>query len=136
MANCVVPQALELEGERPGRQQLCLDGPVRTVTLSRNRAAAELDFLLSRLGDDIEARVHIGPADKPLGLTLDNVEALPLATELGLRNGDILEKINGIRAEGLHQVTDTIRQFSQLKVFRLGIIRDRVRHTMSLTLVE
>ena len=63
-----------------------------------------------------------------------NVKALPLAGKLGLRNGDVLQTLNGIKVSEVGEAAELIGRFAKLRTFRLGVLRNSGLETLSVTL--
>lgn len=71
-----------------------------------------------------QPRIERDATGSPLGLTASNIAAIPGAKDLGFRNGDIVQSVNGIRITSELQLLGLVSQLDGAKVLKLNVLRD------------
>lgn len=61
---------------------------------------------------------------KPLGITAQNISQIPYASQVGLQDGDIISKVNGIAVESEAQIMSMVPQFQGVKSFNVQVMRN------------
>ncbi|NLO33443.1 MAG: PDZ domain-containing protein [Candidatus Hydrogenedentes bacterium] len=70
----------------------------------------------------------------PLGLTANNVDSIPYASEYGFREGDIISSVNGIPIQSESQIFSLIPQFQNVKNFQVEVLRNGQRIRIPITI--
>lgn len=100
-------------------------GPVsvQRMTVNRNEVSHTLMQSLPSL-NSIRPEVKTDESGQILGLTMDDIESLPLAQQFGVRNGDVLQSINNEEITSPDQIIDIFMRYQSASSFRVGILRD------------
>ena len=79
-------------------------------------------------------RVAVDENGEPLGLTADGIGDVPLATELGFQEGDILSEINGRPVQDPTQLMSIMSQFQGVDTFRVSVLRNGSPQMLTISL--
>lgn len=97
--------------------------------------------IVQQLSDDyetiatqVDVRLAEDEQGNVLGLTADNVEGIPTADMLGLKNSDILTSINNQPVDSVEAVVDILNKYRNAQTFRLNILRNGQRQTLTYAL--
>lgn len=71
-----------------------------------------------------QPRIAYDTAGKPVGLTATDIASVPGAGRVGLRNGDIVQSVNGIALTSEAQVFGLVTQLQGAKSLELTVLRD------------
>lgn len=71
-----------------------------------------------------QPRIATDASGRPLGLTANNVNAIPYASQYGFQEGDIVSKVNGIAIESEAQIFSLIPQFQNVRNFQVEVLRN------------
>jgi hypothetical protein len=96
---------------------------VQRITLNHNEVIQEVMENFSAI-NSLRPEVKTDESGQVLGLTLDDIESLPMAQQFGARNGDVLQSINNEEITHPSQIFDIIQRYQSATSFRVGILRD------------
>lgn len=71
-----------------------------------------------------QPRIAYDTAGKPVGLTATDIASVPGAGRVGLKNGDIVQSVNGIALTSEAQVLGLVTQLQGAKSLNLTVLRD------------
>jgi TPR repeat protein/beta-lactamase regulating signal transducer with metallopeptidase domain len=95
------------------------------VVFDRNQVAQELaSYDYADLVDTLDPQIAKGEKSNVTGITSDNFASVPLAREVGLKNGDVINTVNGITIDSDQKLMEIFTKFSNASTFRLGITRN------------
>ncbi len=118
-------QAVPALGGRQPRQPIQTAQNTDAIALDRNAVAEELatydyadvvNTLNPEMAEDENGNVS--------GITSSNFAAVPLAAEVGLQNGDVINTVNGIKIDSDQKLMEIFTKVSNASTFRLGITRN------------
>ena len=58
------------------------------------------------------------------GISSDNFASIPLASQIGLQNGDVVNTVNGIKIDSDQKLMEIFTKFKNSNTFRLGVTRN------------
>ncbi len=79
-------------------------------------------------------RLARGPNGKVLGITADNISRIPYANMIGIRDGDIIQNVNGVAIDSLGKPFELVNKFKNRKQFNVRILRNGQPQTLNITL--
>ncbi len=79
-------------------------------------------------------RLARGPNGKVLGITADNISRIPYANVIGIRDGDIIQSVNGVAIDSLSKPFELVNRFKNRKQFNIRILRNGQPRTLDITL--
>ena len=98
------------------------------IDLDRTDIARKLVFAYARLVSKIVIPVVLDEQGRVQGVTTENVEAIPVAVELGLKNGDVLTTINNEAVDSAAKAVKIIVKFRTSPIFRVRVLREGEPH--------
>ncbi len=72
----------------------------------------------------LSPQLHKDANGKIDGITSSNLEKNPLAQEMGLKNGDIVQKVNNVAIDSEKKLMQIVGQFQHAKVIKVSILRN------------
>jgi general secretion pathway protein C len=69
-----------------------------------------------------------------IGYTSDNVSGIDVARKIGLQDGDVVQKVNGITIDSPEKISEVAYRFRNLNTFRLSIQRNGRQQMLTLNL--
>ena len=100
----------------------------RPIDLDRTDIARKLVFAYARLVSKIVIDVVLDEQGRVQGVTTENVEAIPVAVELGLKNGDVLAAMNNEAVDSPETAVKIILKYRSSPIFRIRVLRDGEPH--------
>lgn len=94
------------------------------VRLAREEVSQELTENYAEIINQAQPRLHRDESGEVAGLTAENISQLPLADKLNLRDGDVIQTVNGIDIDSEERIMEILNRFGDLDTFRVGILRD------------
>lgn len=104
--------------------------PAGAVSIPKD---ANIDADLPSLMIRHQPRIATDENGNPLGLTATDVGAIPYASQLGFRDGDIVSQVNGVPIQSEAQIMSLIPQFKDVKQFQVEVIRNGQRVTIPIS---
>lgn len=136
--------AMEKEEEKAARVKVTAEvSRPRPMAPSRSRDARitvrrqeinELSRDFGTLLAQVNPRPYIDESGKVAGYTGDNLSSVPLASRLGLQDGDVLQTVNGIAIDSEQKVFEIVTKFRDLSMFRVGVLRNGKPHMITFKL--
>jgi len=93
----------------------------RTIEISREEILSRGEELLA-----LRDSVSIEPYEengRVVGLQVSNLGDNPLAKEMGLQDGDVIQTINGVRVSDVTSASDALEKFSSASMIRIALTR-------------
>ncbi|MFP4172806.1 MAG: type II secretion system protein N [Candidatus Hydrogenedentota bacterium] len=94
------------------------------VRLGREEVSEELTENYAEIINQAQPQLHRDESGEVAGLTAENISQLPLADKLNLRDGDVIQTVNGIDIDSEERIMEILNRFGDLDTFRVGILRD------------
>lgn len=96
-----------------------------STALDRNAVAEELAALdYAEVVNSLNPQMAEDDNGNVTGITSDNFASIPLAAEIGLQNGDVVNTVNGIKIDSDQRLMEIFQKFGNASTFRLGITRN------------
>jgi len=96
-----------------------------TVALDRNAVAEELaSYDYADVVNTLSPEMAEDDNGNVTGITSQNFASVPLASEIGLQNGDVVNTVNGIKIDSDQKLMEIFQKFGNASTFRLGITRN------------
>lgn len=102
-------------------------GDANAIVLNKNELQRDLESLSENTVQalsDLNPRPVTDEQNKVIGYTADNLNDFPLAQKLGLRDGDVLQAINGLEIDTEDKVVEAMGRFRNMPVWRISILRN------------
>jgi type II secretory pathway component PulC len=108
-----------------GRQPVQVAQNTEALSLDRNAVAEELaSYDYADVVNTLNPEMAEDENGNVTGITSSNFAAVPLASEIGLQNGDVINTVNGIKIDSDQKLMEIFTKFSNASTFRLGITRN------------
>ncbi len=118
-------QAVPALGARQPRQPIQTAQNTDAIALDRNAVAEELaTYDYADVVNTLNPEMAEDENGNVTGITSSNFAAVPLAAEVGLQNGDVINTVNGIKIDSDQKLMEIFTKFSNASTFRLGITRN------------
>ncbi len=103
------------------------------VELNRNELVNEL---YSSYNDLIRLEPELVTDDngQVIGVTAQDFENIPLAQQLGLAEGDILQTVNNVQIDSQEKIMEIVQSQQNASAFRIGIMRNGQTQVITYTL--
>lgn len=92
--------------------------------LDKNEFVRQLYVNYPELIEKVQPRLYYDESGKVAGLTASNIQDIPLAQTLDLKDGDVLQSINGEPIDSEEAIIRIINKNRDMSTFRIGILRD------------
>ena len=122
---------------RAGRPRFQPPAPNRTSTqirLSRAEVFKDLTENYAEIEKTLDPVPYRDEKGKVVGYTSKNIGKLPLAGKLGLKDGDVVQSVNGVAIDSEEKIFEVAQKFQNSKTFRFGILRGGRTHTITYSL--
>jgi type II secretory pathway component PulC len=111
--------------ERQARQPVQVAQNTEALSLDRNAVAEELaSYDYADVVNTLNPEMAEDENGNVTGITSSNFSAVPLAAEIGLQNGDVINTVNGIKIDSDQKLMEIFTKFSNASTFRLGVTRN------------
>ena len=128
------PEKPAIRGGRAARPAATRNPMRNTIALDRKDIQQKLIDQYKDISTKVDVREHKDKNGKVIGLTSPNISQIELAKELGLRDNDILTKINNRPIDSADAILEVLSDFSNARTFRLEIIRGGKKQYLNYTL--
>ncbi|MCC6697637.1 MAG: hypothetical protein IT365_18555 [Candidatus Hydrogenedentes bacterium] len=96
-----------------------------TVALNREELVQELaSYNYADVVSTLNPQMAEDENGNVVGISSDNFASIPLASQVGLQNGDVVNTINGIKIDSDQKLAEIFEKFSNASSFRLGVTRN------------
>lgn len=110
--------------ERPAVTPQPQAGGVQRVSIDRQEFTRELYENYATLVTQIRPEYYRDASGNVVGLTAQNINEIPLARQLGLSDGDVLQSINNEQIDSEQKVMELFQRYRNANAFRIGILRN------------
>ena len=94
------------------------------ITLNRNEFIQELYTNYADLVTKVQPEMYRDQTGKVIGVTANNISQVPLAKKLGLRDGDVLQNVNGEAIDSEQKIMEMVQKYRNSTSFRIGLMRN------------
>jgi len=94
------------------------------VTIKKSELVQAMVANYSELSQTIKPEMYKDENGKVAGITASNLESIPLAKKLGVKNGDVLQTVNNEVIDSDQKVMDLIQKYQNATTVRIGLLRD------------
>ncbi len=95
----------------------------KLVDLNRKEIVEKLNRDYEKLASTMDVIEEKDENGKLLGLSTPDIESIPVAKDLGFKNGDVLTSINGEKVTSQDQVASLANKYQNAAVVRIGFLR-------------
>ncbi|NIA15018.1 MAG: hypothetical protein GWP08_13175 [Nitrospiraceae bacterium] len=120
----------EEDGPTPGKPTTATrtaartSGPSKQIAVDKNKLVQELFVNYTDIITKIQPDMYRDANGKIAGITASNLESLPMAAELDLRNDDVLQSVNNEKIDSENKVFELIQKYRNSSMVRIGLLRD------------
>lgn len=98
--------------------------PPQEVEIDRNDFINELTVNYADLVTKVKPELYRDANGKVAGITAADIAEVPLAKQLGLENGDVLQTVNNEKIDSEQKVLEMVQKYQDAGSFRIGIMRN------------
>ncbi len=98
--------------------------PPQEVEVDRNDFINELTTNYADLVTKVKPELYRDASGKVAGITAADIAEVPLAKQLGLENGDVLQTVNNEKIDSEQKVMEMVQKYQDAGSFRIGIMRN------------
>lgn len=106
-------------------------GPTRQVSVTKTELVSEVLMNYPALVTEIKPRLFLDDTGKVAGITGDNLSQLPMADKLGVKDGDVLQSVNGEPIDSEQKVIELINKYRNASMVSIGLLRDGKPETVT-----
>lgn len=114
--------------------------PVRANQRGSDRIELSRNELVTELYDSYDELVRLEPElvtddnGEVIGVTASDFEEIPLAQQLGLVEGDVLQTVNNVKIDSQEKIMEIVQNQQNASAFRIGIQRGGETQVITYTL--
>lgn len=94
------------------------------VTLKKQELVQDLVANYTDIATQIKPELYHDAEGKVAGITASNLESIPIAQKLGVKNGDVLQTVNNEVIDSEQKITELVNKYRNSSTFRIGLLRD------------
>ena len=94
------------------------------VTLKKQEIVQDLVTNYADIVTQIKPELYHDAEGKVAGLTASNLESMPIAQKLGVKNGDVLQTVNNEVIDSEEKIMELVNKYRNSSTFRIGLLRD------------
>lgn len=94
------------------------------ITLNRNEFIQDLYQNYSDLITKVKPEMYRDASGNVVGVTAQNISEVPLASKLGLQDGDVLQSVNNEPIDSEQKIMEMVQKYQNSNSFRIGIMRN------------
>lgn len=98
--------------------------PPQEVELDKTAFVQELYVNYKDLVTKVKPELYRDENGKVAGVTAADISEVPLAKQLGLENGDVLQTVNNEKIDSEQKILEMVQKYQDAGSFRIGIMRD------------
>jgi len=99
-------------------------GPGNRINLKKTELIQEVVTNYADLVTQVRPELYRDESGNIAGITAKNIESVPLAKTLDVRNGDILQTVNNEPIDSEEKIMEIVNKYRNSNTFRIGILRD------------
>ncbi len=98
---------------------------VRTapITLNRKDITRKLEDDYERYASTVDVQEVKDDDGNTIGITTSKLEDIPIAKDLGFKNGDVLVSVNNEKVKSVDSIRNVVNKYQNANTFRIGILR-------------
>lgn len=104
------------------------------ATVSRDEVVEAMATRGAELIQTAKPRMYVDENGNVAGITSDNLSAVPLAQKVGLKDGDVVQSVNGVDIDSQESIAEIFSRFENATVFRLGVMRGGQQQVLNVRL--
>lgn len=97
--------------------------PPQEVELDKTAFVQELYVNYKDLVTKVKPELYRDANGKVAGVTAADISEVPLAKQLGLENGDVLQTVNNEKIDSEQKILEMVQKYQDAGSFRIGIMR-------------
>jgi len=101
-----------------------VDSSPDRITLNRNEFIQDLYQNYSDLITKVKPEMYRDANGNVVGVTAQNISEVPLASKLGLQDGDVLQSVNNEPIDSEQKIMEMVQKYQNSNSFRIGIMRN------------
>jgi type II secretory pathway component PulC len=94
------------------------------VTLKKQEIVQDLVANYADLVTQIKPELYHDAEGNVAGITASNLESMPIAQKLGVKNGDVLQTVNNEAIDSEEKIMELVNKYRNSSTFRIGLLRD------------
>jgi len=94
------------------------------VDLNKEAFIQELYVNYAELVTKVRPELYRDASGRVAGITAADISDVPLAKQLGLENGDVLQTVNNERIDSEQKILEMVQKYQNVDSFRIGILRN------------
>lgn len=98
--------------------------PSERVELDKRAFVQELYVNYADLVTKVKPELYRDANGNVAGITAQEIDEIPLAKQLGLQNGDVLQTVNNEQIDSEQKVMEMVQKYQSSNSFRIGIMRN------------
>jgi len=98
--------------------------PTERVELDKKALIQEVYANYADLVTKVKPELYKDANGKVVGVTAQDIDNIPLAKELGLQSGDVLQTVNNEQIDSQEKVMEMVQKYQNAGSFRIGIMRN------------
>ncbi len=99
-------------------------GGGKRITVKKNELVQEVFMNWADLVGKIKPQMHYDSNGKVAGITASDLESIPLASKLDIRNNDVLQSVNNEPIDSEAKIMELVQKYKNSNMVRVGILRD------------
>lgn len=99
-------------------------GPGNRINLKKTELVQQVVTNYADLVTQVRPELYKDGAGNVAGITANNIESIPLAKTLDIRNGDVLQSVNNESIDSEEKIMEIVNKYRNSNTFRIGILRD------------
>lgn len=101
-----------------------VDNSPETMTVNRQELLQEVYMNYADLVGKVRPRMVRDESGQIAGVTADNIGDIPIAKQLGISNGDVLQSVNNERIDSEQKIMEMVQKYRNSPSIRVGIMRN------------
>jgi len=119
-----------------GRMQRPPKARANFAKVSRAHALEEFTTRGADLVREASPRMHFDEDGNIDGITSDELSKIPIAQTAGLKDGDVVQAVNGVAINSEESIPEIFRRFESATTFRLSVLRNGRTQMLNIELTE
>lgn len=99
-------------------------GTPNRVTLNKQELVQDLFMNYTDIVSQIKPEMYRDANGNVAGITASNLETIPIAKKLGVKDGDVLQTVNNEVIDSEEKILELVNKYRNSNTFRIGILRD------------
>ncbi len=108
----------------PSTPQLASSPGGNRVTLKKQEIVQDLFMNYADIVTQIKPELYHDAQGNVAGITASNLEAIPIAKKLGVKDGDVLQTVNNEPIDSEDKIIELVNKYRNSSTFRIGLLRE------------